>query len=121
MNPTAETPRASKSAEDLRACLNQWFEAGHSRLPLILSGKLAGSVLVAHDKRPAPPQLIVRQVISLETGLIVERIEREATLAEFAADPDNGPALAEAVRSRLAGRVAPPPICPKLPQNIRKP
>jgi hypothetical protein len=104
---------------DISDALAQWFEAGHSRMTLILVGDLAGSVLLVSDKRPEPPEAIVRQVISTVTGSVVERRERPISIEQLAADPDNGPALVHAVRARLAGAIAPPPICPRLPQNIR--
>lgn len=105
--------------EQISQALAQWFEAGHSRLTLVLAGSLSGSVLLASDRRPAAPEIIQRQVISNRTGEIVERIETPLSIGDLAADPHNGPALVEAVRSRLAGAIAPPPICPRVPRNIR--
>lgn len=110
---------SNEQKEKIAHALSQWFEAGHSRFTLILTGDLAGSVLLANDCRPAAPLIVERRVISKQTGEIVERIERPLSIEALAADPHNGPALVEAVRSRLAGAIAPPPICPPVPRNLR--
>lgn len=96
---------------EIASALERWFDAGHSRFTLILSGARAGSVLIAHDRRPASPDIFERSVVSRATGEIVERSETPLSMDQIAADPDNGPALVQAVGARLAGAIAPPPIC----------
>lgn len=105
-------PAASASADAL-AALRSWFASGHSRFAMRLRGALDGQVLVASDQGPgSPPALIARSVASTPEGIVTERKERPIAIEDVASDPVDGPALVEACKARLQGRVDPPHICP---------
>lgn len=98
-------------AEDIHQALYLWFADGHSRFTMILDGSRRGEVLIAHGKEEAAPEIFARRVQSDEHRRVVSRLESPFSAADLAADPLNGPALIRAVEARLAGEIAPPPIC----------
>lgn len=105
-----DSARPPLARSDIAAALGRWFDDGHSRLAMVLAGTRQGKVLLA-SATPSGPQLTERHIVSGADGIIVSRSETTLSLDELAADPANGPALIQAVEDRLAGLVAPPPIC----------
>lgn len=106
------------TAHDVEASLRAWFDAGHSRFALILQGDKSGSVLLASNQGAEAPALTIRQVISNDQSIVTERREQSISMQEFAADSLNSAALIQASQARLAGAIAPPPICPTI-RSIR--
>lgn len=99
------------TGSDIERSLALWFANGHSRFTLILQGARRGRVLLANASAEPPYEIIERHVISDRNGLILERSETPLSAKALACDPVNGPALVAAVRARLLGETAPPPIC----------
>lgn len=102
------------TAHDLETSLRAWFDAGHSRFALILQGDKSGSVLLASNQGADAPALTIRQVISNDQSIVTERREQSISLLDLAADSLNSQALIQASKARLAGSIAPPPICPTI-------
>jgi hypothetical protein len=106
---------AQSNASRAAQSLDEWFAQGHTRFVMALQGSRQGLVLLAQPGPDGKTRFTERGAQFRADGSIQERFESSVTLADLAADPVNGPALARTLDARLNGAHASVAICKPRP------